>query len=213
LAMTKLSENNPKREDNSKKEELLRFIWERENYTHGIIWKAEDFFVVLVSGLIAAGISVFPISLLATFVVVTIAFVMTLLGDYVLRKESRYFVEYRYARIKLQKDLGYDEDYKDVINEFSEDLPSKDEYVKKWAMPKKGVRHAFSMVYLFQAILCIVITLALTFQVIGKLIPTNWLVLHSYEVIQSVIGFMLFIIMIISLVLYRARVQIASKAS
>jgi hypothetical protein len=224
MATDNLSENNPK-EDNSKKEKLLNFVYERENYAHSIIWKAENFFAVLVSGLIATAISVFSVSLSATFIVVVIAFAMSLLGDYVLRKESKYFIEYRYARIKLQKDLHYHEGYEDVINEFSGKLPCKDKYVGEWAMPKTGVRRAFTMVYLLQSILCILVVFVISLQLLNNLIPANWvipnsfpidwLILHFHEIIQPIVGFLLVGTMVYSLRRYYKQVvpAILPKAS
>jgi Flp pilus assembly protein TadB len=137
--------------------EFYKETAERERYTHGILWRGIQFFVVLISGLITVGVSLATTSLYATLVTFILAIILTFLGRYVLIKESGYFHEERWKRMKLQEKLGYYEieEMKQTTEACKKDMwKSRQDYVEENVNSKSGVRYAFRLIYLIQAMLC-----------------------------------------------------------
>lgn len=147
-------------------EEIYKNIYrekiEREEYSHGIIWKAESFFTALISGLITVGFTIAHFNINATYGILFFAIIMTFLGRYVLVTESEYFHTYRYERLKISEKLEYNK--LNVIRKFTEfediDKAQKD-YVKNHVDSERGTRYAFRLVYLFQASICLFVYWAL----------------------------------------------------
>lgn len=147
---------------------LYREKLQRETYTHEVLWKAESYFTALISGLIAAGLGIAHYSLYAGYGILPIAIVFTFLGRYVLIKESEYFHGYRYERLIILKELNYDK--LATANQFPEfkemakmDLASpeneknRDRYIAENAHREKGTRYAFRVIYLFLAIVSLLV--------------------------------------------------------
>jgi Flp pilus assembly protein TadB len=137
--------------------EFYKEIAERERYAHGILWRGIQFFVVLISGLITVGVSLATTSLYATLVTFILAIILTFLGRYVLIKESGYFHEERWKLMKIREKLGYYEieEMKQTTEACKKDMwKSRQDYVEENVESKSGVRYAFRLIYLIQAMLC-----------------------------------------------------------
>jgi len=151
------NENSPS-EDSS----LLEFYKEtyaRQERSHEIIWKAENYFTFLVSGLIAVALSLLSINAYATFSVLALAIILSVLGNYTLKRESHYFNENRYRRLQIEKLLGYFKKFPTLY--FSDDLKnlelSAKEYFEKYDNREEGARYAFRLVYLIEAAISLLV--------------------------------------------------------
>jgi len=142
---------------------------EQLRYNHNIIWKTEQVFTSLISGLMGLGFAVIGLSELekiykfSLFVgIMFIVCVLSGIGTQVLSSERKYFLIYRYYFNKTLKALGFDKPYKDYgflyESKWLKSLPnSAEEYVKKWK-DKGRVYLAFRnllRIFLILAIACV----------------------------------------------------------
>lgn len=185
--------------DNSEKkkkqyERVLEHIWERENYTHGTVWRAMNFFSILVSGLISVSLAVLSFNGYAALGVDTLAIVFVFLGHYVVKTEGRYFQEYRHERFLVQKELGYEK--LDILydsGEFQGMKKTRAEYLREYVDRPTGVRYAFRVVSLIQAELCVLIFGALSFRIATQFL--DWSTLNLVQILTM--SFMLIVLFIV----------------
>lgn len=142
--------------NDSNEKKLIEFykeLSEREKYRHSVIWMAMRFFTLLISGLITIAFSVASLSLYATIGVLFLAIILTFLGHYVLVEEGRHFHEDRYEFLQIRRELGYYElDCMIEVPASKASRMNRDKYLNKFVNRYSGVRYAFRLLYMIEAL-------------------------------------------------------------